>query len=75
MEWGKRERTESEKLQLERENKKLKWASEEMRKEMEAKRKLTSEDKSNELKQLKAQLQEYNQVREMLMNLKNQLKC
>ena len=62
VEWGRRERTESEKVQLEREVKKLRWHAEEMRKEVEARRKTNNEDKNNETRQLKAQLQEYNQV-------------
>merc|ERR1719320_790612 len=61
VEWGRRERTESEKVQLEREVKKLRWHAEEMRKEVEARRKTNNEDRSNETRQLKAQLPEYNQ--------------
>jgi len=69
LEWGKRERLESEKLQLERENKRLKSTNEEMKVAMGRKSKMAGEDRSNELKQAQAQLNEFSKE---LMDLRRQ---
>lgn len=68
-EWGRRERTETEKLQLERDNKRLKSINDELKAAMGRKCKAVVEDRDNELKQAHAQLQEFN---EDLTNLRRQ---
>ncbi|XP_026689452.2 coiled-coil domain-containing protein 102B-like isoform X3 [Ciona intestinalis] len=57
-EWGKRERLETEKLQLERENKRLKSNREEIKAELDRKFKATAEDRDNELRHAQAELHE-----------------
>jgi len=61
-EWGKRERLETEKLQLERENKRLKTNCDELKAEMERRRKTSAEDRDNELRQAHSQLRDLNEV-------------
>jgi len=68
-EWGKRERIETDKLQLERDNKRLKSINDELKSAIGRKCKAVTEDRDNELKQAHAQLQEFN---EDLINLRRQ---
>lgn len=61
-EWGRRERLETEKLQLERENKRLKTSADEMQTEMERRRKTTAEDRDHELQHAQIELHDLNEV-------------
>jgi len=69
-EWGRRERIETEKLQLERDNKRLKSVNEELKSTIGRKCRAVNEDRENELKQAHAQLHEFN---EDLINLRRQV--
>nr|CAB3228130.1 coiled-coil domain-containing protein 102A-like [Phallusia mammillata] len=68
-EWGRRERLETEKLQLERENKRLKTSSNEMQTEMERRRKTTAEDRDHELQHAQIELHD---LHEELSDLRRQ---
>ncbi|CAK8696135.1 unnamed protein product [Clavelina lepadiformis] len=68
-EWGKRERLETEKLQLERDSKRLKSIADELKSSLDRKMKATMEDRDNELRLAHAEIQD---LSEELNNLRHQ---
>ena len=61
-EWGKRERLETEKLQLERDNKRLKSIGEDLKGTLGRKYKASALDRDNELQQALQQIHQLNEV-------------